>query len=146
MLLSVHRKTEPQRFFVVVRKGGGHERLGGDSLGARFNWRIAGGGGGVSRSSFPISFGLGQRSLLYTAQVASLVACFLLAWWVARGVGSRFVLHGALIGIVATLVYLALTRAQPEPFAYVVAHVLKILGGAAGGFVAGRGRGVTSAA
>jgi hypothetical protein len=93
----------------------------------------------------PLSFALGQRSLLYTAPVASLVACFLLAWWVGRGVGSRFVLQGALVGVVATLVYLALTRAQPEPFAYVVAHVLKILGGAAGGFVARRWREVSAA-
>jgi hypothetical protein len=93
----------------------------------------------------PISLVLGQRSLLYTAPVASLVACFLLALWVVRGVGSGFVLHGILVGVVATLVYLGVSRAQPEPLAYVVAHVLKILGGAAGGLVAGRGRGATSA-
>ncbi len=92
----------------------------------------------------PLSFVLGQRSLLYTAPVASLVACFVLALWVVRGVGSRFVLHGVLVGVVATLLYLALSRAQPEPLAYVVAHVLKILGGAAGGLVGGRGRAVTS--
>jgi hypothetical protein len=82
--------------------------------------------------------------LLYTAPVASLVSCFLLALWVARGISSRFVLHGVLVGVVAALIYLALTRAQPEPFAYVVAHVLKILGGAAGGLVGGRGRSATS--
>ncbi len=93
----------------------------------------------------PLSFALGQRSLFYTAPVASLVACFLLAWWVGRGVGSRFVLHGALVGVVATLIYIALTRAQPEPFAYVVAHVLKILGGGAGGFVAMQVRGMDGA-
>jgi len=86
----------------------------------------------------PISLALGQQSLLYSAPVASLVACFLLALWVGRGVSSRFVLHGVLVGVVAALLYVGLTRAQPEPFAYVVAHVLKILGGAAGGFVAGR--------
>jgi hypothetical protein len=92
----------------------------------------------------PISFVLGQRSLLYTAPVASLAACFLLALWVARGISSRFVLHGVLVGVVAALLYVALTRAQPEPLAYVVAHVLKIVGGAAGGLVGGRGRGATS--
>lgn len=90
----------------------------------------------------PISLAVGQRSLLYTAPVASLVACFLLAAWVGRGVSSRFVLQGALVGVVATLVYLGLTRAQPEPSAYVLAHVLKILGGAAGGFVARHLRGM----
>jgi hypothetical protein len=94
----------------------------------------------------PISFALGKNSMLYTAPVASLVACFLLALWVARGISSRFVLHGVLVGVVAALLYIALTRAQPEPFAYVVAHVLKILGGAAGGLVAWRRRGATLAA
>ena len=86
----------------------------------------------------PISLALGQNSMLYTAPVASLVACFLLALWVGRGVSSHFVSHGVLVGVVAVLIYIALTRAQPEPFAYVVAHVLKILGGGAGGFAAGR--------
>jgi Na+/melibiose symporter-like transporter len=44
----------------------------------------------------------------------------------------------ALVGVVATLLYVGLTRARPEPFGYLVAHGLKLLGGAAGGFVAGR--------
>lgn len=78
----------------------------------------------------------GQRALLYAAPVASLVMCFLFAGWVARGVESSFILHGALVGVVATLFYVAITLAQPEPFAYYLAHALKIPGGAAGGAVA----------
>jgi hypothetical protein len=42
--------------------------------------------------------------------------------------------------VVAALIYVALTRAQPEPFAYLVAHALKLMGGACGGFVAQRRR------
>jgi hypothetical protein len=80
----------------------------------------------------------GQHPLLYVAPVASLVMCFLFAWWVGRRIESRFVLHGVLVGVVATLLYVALTRAHPEPFAYLVAHALKMLGGAAGGLVAAR--------
>jgi hypothetical protein len=45
-----------------------------------------------------------------------------------------------LVGVVAALIYVALTRAQPEPFAYIVAHALKLVGGACGGFVAQRRR------
>jgi hypothetical protein len=78
--------------------------------------------------------------VLYVAPVGSLVLCFLFAIWVGRGVESRFVLHGVLVGVVAMLIYLALTRLQPEPFAYVIAHALKLLGGAGGGLVAGRRR------
>jgi len=82
----------------------------------------------------------GQHALLYAAPLASVVVCFLFALWVGRRLESLFVLHGILVGIVATLLYVGLTRARPEPFAYLVAHGLKILGGAAGGFVAGRRR------
>ncbi|HEY2117668.1 MAG TPA: TIGR04086 family membrane protein [Candidatus Acidoferrum sp.] len=88
----------------------------------------------------PISLLFGQHSLLYTAPPASMVACFLFALWVGRRIDSRFVLHGALVGVVATLIYVALTRAQPEPWPYIVAHALKILGGAAGGLLAARKR------
>lgn len=83
----------------------------------------------------PIYRAFGQRPLLYVAPVGSLVLCFLFAMWVGRRLEGRFVLHGILVGVVATLIYVGLTRAQPEPFAYLVAHALKILGGAAGGYV-----------
>ena len=94
----------------------------------------------------PISRSLGEHSMHYTAPLASLVACFLLALWVGRGVSSRFILHGSLVGVVASLLYVGLTRGQPEPWAYVLAHGLKILGGAAGGFVVGRRPAATSSA
>ena len=45
---------------------------------------------------------------------------------------------GAVRYLVAALIYVGLTRAQPEPFAYIVAHALKLVGGACGGFVAQR--------
>jgi hypothetical protein len=94
----------------------------------------------------PVSLLFGQRTLAYTAVTASLVSCFLFAIWVGRGVSSRVVLHGALVGVVATLLYVGLTRGQPERPAYLVAHVLKILGATAGGFVAERRRNAMSTA
>lgn len=84
----------------------------------------------------PINLKFGQHPLLYIAPVGSLVTCFLFGWWVGRGVESHFMLHGIAVGVVAALIYLALTRAQPEPAAYVLAHVLKLLGGAGGGWMA----------
>jgi hypothetical protein len=86
----------------------------------------------------PVLMTAGQHALLYVAPVASLVMCFLLAIWVGRRLESGFVLHGILVGLVATLIYVALTRAPPEPRAYLLAHALKILGGAFGGLVAAR--------
>ena len=88
----------------------------------------------------PVLMTAGQHPLLYIAPIASLVMCFLFAIWVGRRLESGFVLHGVLVGVVATLIYLALTRAQPEPPAYLLAHALKLLGGAAGGLVASRRR------
>jgi hypothetical protein len=66
--------------------------------------------------------------------------CFLGALWVCRRVESHFILQGTLVGVVAALIYIALTRAQPEPLAYIVAHALKLMGGACGDFVAQRRR------
>jgi putative membrane protein (TIGR04086 family) len=78
----------------------------------------------------------GQESLRYSAPPASLVATFAFGLWIARKAPQRPVLHGALVGVVAMLIYLGMTFGQPEPIAYLIAHVLKVIGGAAGGFVA----------
>jgi hypothetical protein len=88
----------------------------------------------------PVAMKWGQEPLLYLAPAGSLALCFLFGLWVGRGVKSRFLLHGVLVGAVATVIYLVLTRLQPEPWAYVAAHGLKLIGGASGGWMAGRGR------
>jgi hypothetical protein len=88
----------------------------------------------------PVAVKWGQRPLLYLAPAGSLVLCCLFGFWVSRGVKSRFALHGLLVGAVATAIYLALTRLGPEPWAYIVAHGLKLAGGVSGGWLAGRNR------
>jgi hypothetical protein len=117
----------------------------------KFHWMRVLAGGFLAEVSviaivIPVSRLFGQRTLAYTAVAASLVSCFLFAIWVGRGVSSRVVLHGAMVGVVATLLYVGLTRGQPERPAYLVAHVLKILGATAGGFVAERRRKAMTAA
>src|ERR1700690_2181497 len=89
---------------------------------------------------FSLWLRLGDNFLHYTAPPGSFVMCFLGALWVCRRIESHFILHGTLVGVVAVLIYVGLTRAQPEPFAYIVAHALKLVGGACGGFVAQRRR------
>src|SRR5260370_31649876 len=66
----------------------------------------------------PIFMISGQHALIYAAPSASLVMCFLFAFWVGRRLESRFILHGMLVGVVATLLYVGLTLAPPHPFAY----------------------------
>lgn len=78
------------------------------------------------------------RILIYIVPPAALVATFATTVWLGRKITSEFVLHGVLIGIAGTLMYVGLTRAEPEPWQYLVAHALKVVGGAAGGMVLAR--------
>jgi hypothetical protein len=78
------------------------------------------------------------RVLVYVVPPAALIATFAMTVWLGRKITSKFVLHGVLIGVVGTLLYVGLTRAQPEPWQYLVAHALKIVGGAVGGMVLAR--------
>jgi hypothetical protein len=72
---------------------------------------------------------------LYAVPPAALIATLAITIWLGRGIRSKLVLHGILIGVAGTLMYVALTRGQPEPWQYLVANSLKIVGGAAGGFI-----------
>jgi hypothetical protein len=58
---------------------------------------------------------------------------FLVSWWVVRRVPERRILHGALIGIVATIIYVGLCMANPSGIASVVAAYGPVL------FVVGNG-------
>jgi hypothetical protein len=84
----------------------------------------------------PLTFLAGRNSMIYSAPPASFIATFILGFWVALKAPQWRALNGLLVGVVAILIYIALTRAQPEPTPYIVAHFLKALGGLAGGFVA----------
>jgi hypothetical protein len=86
--------------------------------------------------AIPLAVLIGQESLLYIAPAASLVTAFGLGLWVAKKAPQHCVLHGALVGVVAMLIYIGMGLGRPEPIAYFIAHVLKVVGGAAGGFVA----------
>ena len=78
----------------------------------------------------------GERQIaLYVIPPAALIVTYAFTVWLGKGIASKLVLHGALIGVAGTLMYVALTRAKPEPWQYVLANALKIVGGAAGGWV-----------
>src|SRR5579864_5968795 len=90
---------------------------------------------------FPTLHFFGQQAFLASILIASAGLPFIFAIWVCRRVDSRFALHGALVGLVAFLIYMGLAWRQPQPLLYKVAHVLKLVGGASGGLVASRRRG-----
>jgi hypothetical protein len=83
----------------------------------------------------PLSLGGAGRALVYVIPPLAFVATYAITIWLGRGIKSNFVLHGMLIGVVGTLMYVALTRAQPEPWQYWLAHALKVVGGAAAGML-----------
>lgn len=87
---------------------------------------------------FPVRHFFGQQAFLASILIASAAMPFVFALWACRRVESLFALHGALVGLVAALIYLGLARGQPQPPLYKVAHGLKIVGGIAGGIVASR--------
>jgi putative membrane protein (TIGR04086 family) len=82
----------------------------------------------------------GSTALLYAVPIACFGITFLLGFWVARKAQGQFIVHGALVGIVAAFIYIALTWGKTLPTAYVVSHFLKVIGGASGGFIARRMR------
>jgi hypothetical protein len=88
--------------------------------------------------AIPLFLGGQGRFLVYVVPPVALVATFGVTVWLGRAIRTNFVWYGVLIGVVGTLMYVALTRAQPEPWQYWVAHALKIIGGAAGGMVLAR--------
>jgi hypothetical protein len=74
------------------------------------------------------------------AVVSSFAMVFLCTLWVGKRIESAFVTHGVLIGVLGILLFgimwIATTGSLAQPPLYVVAHVLKVLGGIAGGLVA----------
>jgi len=89
---------------------------------------------------------LGPEKVIPFVYPACLVLGFGVAWWILRNVSHRPLLHGALIGIVATAIYVVLCVISPDGiqgaiaeygvFGFIVANGLRILGCVAGGYAA----------
>jgi hypothetical protein len=68
----------------------------------------------------------------------------LFGWWIARGARELVFLNGLLVGVAAVLIYEIVARGSgasiPLSAQYLLAHAVKIGGGAAGGWIAARQR------
>jgi hypothetical protein len=76
------------------------------------------------------------------ALLSSFTMVFLFTIWLGKRIESAFILHGALVGVAGivlfTIMWVATTRSLAQPVLYVVAHLLKVFGGIAGGLVVER--------
>lgn len=83
-------------------------------------------------------YALGEDIGYYVAPTAGAILTALSVLWVARKLTSAFVLHGVLVGVVATLLTIGfIFSARPEHrVMYIVSFGLKIAGGYVGGLIA----------
>src|SRR5437899_2567884 len=81
---------------------------------------------------FPVRDLFGQQAFLASIVFASAAMPFMFALWVCRRVESHFILHGALVGVVAAVLYMGLAWGHTQPLLYKIAHGCKVVGGAAG--------------
>ena len=76
------------------------------------------------------------------AMLSSFAMVFLFTLWVGKRIESGFILHGVLVGVVGILLFAIMWVVTVgwlvQPPLYIVAHLLKVLGGIAGGLVADR--------
>jgi hypothetical protein len=90
----------------------------------------------------PLSF-VNMTLFVTAVPIGAFVFGYLVTWWILRDVPSARILHGTLIGIVATAIYLGLVFAQPDGYAGAVeiygtplfwfANAMRIAGCIAGG-------------
>lgn len=84
----------------------------------------------------------GEQAVYYAVPFLAVATAFVFGWWAARPVTGRFVLHGALVAVAASVMYITLTVASGVagelPLLYHVSHALRVMGGAAGGAFAAR--------
>jgi hypothetical protein len=73
------------------------------------------------------------------ALVSSFVMFYLVVLWLGKRLDSDFVVHGALVGATAailfTVMWISTTGSLTQPLPYVAAHLLKVVGGIVGGLV-----------
>lgn len=100
---------------------------------------------GLVVTTVPFLLLIGERVFATAVPVACLVVPFVVAWFATRKVSAARLLHGVLIGIVATLIYFALvigTASITEAAAaygvplFIVVNALRIVSAAAGGYAA----------
>ena len=103
----------------------------------------------------PLISRLGFTSLMVAIGAGCAIFGYVAGWLVARGLSSGAALHGALVGVIATLIYLGINLTQPGGIMAAVAfygaplfvgvNALRIVGCVAGALTAKRPAAATAA-
>ena len=106
--------------------------------------------GGFAAAGVDIAKGVSTMSALIIG-AGCFAAAFLVVLWLGRGIQSRLVLHGVLMGLVATLIYIALVAGSGQmsdalaaygPATFVTVNAARLVGAGLGGVVCERRRAV----
>jgi hypothetical protein len=83
---------------------------------------------------------LSSQVTYYSVPFLVFASGIIFGYWVARPLKAAFVLHGALVAVVASVIYVSLTTAlaAPVPLLFHLSHGLRVLGGMLGGKLAQR--------
>jgi hypothetical protein len=104
---------------------------------------------GLIATTVPFVPLVGDQAFFIAVPIACVIVPFGVVYFATRNLQSAHVLHGVLIGVVATLMYFALvigtgsiaeTAATYGPALFVIVNVLRFLSSVTGGYAAGRRR------
>ena len=108
--------------------------------------------GGFAAAGVDIAKGVSTVSAVIIG-AGCFAAAFLIVLWLGRAVQSRLVLHGVLMGLVATLIYIGLVAGSGQmsdalaaygPATFVTVNALRVVGAGLGGVACERRRAVRS--
>jgi putative membrane protein (TIGR04086 family) len=91
---------------------------------------------GIAALVFPVRFFVSEDAFIQSVSPACLAMTLVFGFWAGVRARSTALLHGLLVGVVATVAYILLTIGQTLPPEFMVAHVMKLVGGVAGGALA----------
>lgn len=104
--------------------------------------------GGFAAAGVNISNNVSTSSALIIG-IGCFAVAFLIVFWLCRGVRNRVVLHGFLMGLAATLLYLALVAGSGQfssalaaygPATFITVNAVRVVGATLGGVACERGR------
>jgi hypothetical protein len=102
--------------------------------------------GGFAAAGVDISKGVSTAAAVIIG-VGCFLATFLIVLWLGRGIQNQVVMHGFLMGLAATVIYLGLVAGSGQmssalsgygPVTFVIVNALRLVGGVCGGIACER--------